>query len=65
MRLLSAALILLLSARFSPGATVVIEMKREAEVERNIKMGCSPLIQLASFLATAWVAKRVPKEVVG
>ena len=26
-----------------------------ADVERNIKLGCSPLIQFAAFLATAWV----------
>ena len=33
------------------------------DVERNIKLGCSPLIQFASFLATAWAAKRVPSGV--
>ena len=33
------------------------------DVERNIKLGCTPLIQFASFLATAWVAKHVPQGV--
>jgi len=33
------------------------------DVERNIKLGCSPLIQFASFLATAWTAKHVPSGV--
>jgi len=32
-----------------------------ADVERNIKIGCNPLIQLSSFISTAWVAKFVPK----
>lgn len=34
------------------------------DVERNIKLGCSPLIQLSSFLATAWAARYVPQVVV-
>jgi replication factor C small subunit len=33
------------------------------ETERNIRMGCSPIIQFASFLATAWVARYVPSGV--
>jgi len=36
---------------------------RLAEVERGINMGCTPIIQLASFLASLWVYKYAPKGV--
>lgn len=35
--------------------------ERLGETERNIRLGCNPLIQLASFLATVWVVKHVPE----